>query len=412
MEITTENGLYEKIRHLQNNNVPLDPASINGSEHKYLYDLAKKLLRSRYGNFFWKTAVKNATLAECIESEEKRLLQKLKSNPKAREKFCEDFHQKIVERGFEFPNSIVPALDHLIANIDVDRPRKKGVLVSGKYLSKTQIGWSSNEKHRYPQHNVSIAGERFYLFNTHDEEPQRLECLVEIAPEGSDSLGYARVTSGLYQPGWQNSKKVVELRSKEGIFCYEGLTKKQYKNCFGIEIRNIGKERKIKLFERARRASAEDGKKNIIMVSKRYKKKPIISKFQGQYVFFYDEQETPVNAHRVRNLGFECGRLRPVPQNIEYIRLKNINLQRLDITFYTTDRICIFRPSSILETAGMDLEGKTCALMCHNKGHGYHDDFYLLVRTENGEVLQKGIMPNCQRGKTARRMQVALTATS
>jgi len=119
-------------------------------------------------------------------------------------------------------------------------------------------------------------------------------------------------------------------------------------------------------------------KKQVINVGTHYKKKDCHAEFIGPYVFLYCDRSL-VNGHKTDHIGFECKRLRPVPNDMEYIRIKNIGPKQ--IYFYAGDKRYLFRLNDVF------------ALMCHNTREG-SNHFTLLIQTENGEVYQKEINPN------------------
>ncbi len=138
-----------------------------------------------------------------------------------------------------------------------------------------------------------------------------------------------------------------------------------------------------------------DNSEERIYVNKDYARQKINAYFLGNYVFLY-YGDLPLNAHKTQDFGFEFRSFSTRPKSMEYLRLRNINPDAQDSVFLLLERKYKFHIDNIVNIAGFYPRNNPCAILAHNAGRGLKDDFKLLVKTKNGEVMKREISPDFQ----------------
>lgn len=129
----------------------------------------------------------------------------------------------------------------------------------------------------------------------------------------------------------------------------------------------------------------ENGK-TMIYVSIDLAGKDIKASFKGPVVLFY-EGDKLVNSYEAEHpVGFECRKMRPISESMEYLRIKNVNFKQPAIFFETNQKGFNIPIGLIKTTASEDLEHKTCALLGHVKKDTSLSDFEVLVLDEKRKL--------------------------
>lgn len=517
--IQTEEELVKRIQHRHEDEKPLDSKSVDKDpEDFWLLEAAKRFYGEKYKTKAWGFALKSAgiDLAEIRfaprtdekfynetqlakpgknpKKAERKLLEKLQRDKEFCAEYCANLHQTIIHHHeLNVSNRIVPCLEYLISNLDSLNPQKRGVLVEGKYLARTTA--SKSGKNTY--HNICVAGKKYPLDIPPKLNSQSIDAIVDINP--NEDQGNIFVTTQFAEVYGGKQKRRSAIKLENNFVPYENLTTLLFNNCSGVEIRYIGKSRRIKLpdgksrkvdrktqgnyaififnrgeyqlfnlfgekidncnskgmiqqekcqikINRLEKDSADFDKEEFIEEARQYlinqwkenraewgrdgrcmviegesyvhvqrsgniffghltnsnereqihvgktsKGKDVKAVFRGPVVFFND-QEKIINAYSPNHpVGFECRRVE-APKT-EYLRIKDISNLRVDISFESAKNRVVLKKNKIAAAAGIDLEGRACALIGHVRKRFSEKDIELLMLTDEGNVISKRIVP-------------------